>query len=453
MIRDTSNRTNSQAYMQRALQVIPYGVNSNFRYWGEEDSVVVQRASGSHIWDVDGNRYVDYRLGFGPVILGHAYPEVTRQVAEAIQDGTVFALSNTWEVGVAERICRMTGMDKVRLSNTGTEATMHALRIARGYTGRDLFIKFEGQYHGMHDYVLFNTAGTSLTMMGTRQHPRKARSSAGIPSGMEDYVIMLPFNDLDKLEEALEEHGENVAAIMVEPLLGNAAGILPQLDWLRAMRELCDEYGIVLIFDEVKTGFRVAKGGAQEYFGVRADLAAYAKALGNGFPIAAVAGTDKVMSVVKPGMVLHGGTYVGNVTAVAAAEATLRIMEEEPVFETINQRGRELMDGFDEILERYGVPHVVTGIPSIFSMMLGRDTMPQDIREFLTSDTKTYNRIAWFMIQHGIMPDTDGREPWFMSYSHTKQDIAETLTVFEDGVKEITGHRAKVSMPAMAMAA
>ncbi len=445
MIRTTVDRTKSRELSARARKVIPYGVNSNFRYWGEKESVVVKRAFGAHIWDVDDNRYVDYRLGFGPIILGHAYPEVIRQVTEAIQDGTVFALSNTWEVKVAERICRMTGMDKVRLSNTGTEATMHALRIARGYTGRDLFIKFEGQYHGMHDYVMFNTAGASLKMMGTRDHPIKARSSAGIPHGIEDYVIVLPFNDFEKMEETLKEHGERIAAVMVEPLLGNAAGILPQKGWLKAMRALCDKYGIVLIFDEVKTGFRVAKGGAQEYFGIKADLATYAKALGNGFPIAAVAGTDEVMSVVKPGKVLHGGTYTGNVTAVAAAEATLRIMEEEPVFETIDQRGRELMEGFDGILTRQGIPHVVTGIPSIFSMMLGRDDMPQDVRSYLTSDTKTYERIAWFMIHHGIMPDTDGREPWFMCYSHSKEDIAETLNVFEDAVKEISGKSVTVS--------
>jgi glutamate-1-semialdehyde 2,1-aminomutase len=422
---------------QKARAVIPYGVNSNFRYWGDEDTLVVTRGEGPYIWDADGNRYIDYRLAFGPVILGHGYPPVVERVAEAIRDGTLFAWTTPLEIRVAERIARMTGVDKVRLGNTGTEVTMHALRIARATTGRERFIKFEGQYHGMHDYVLFSTASTPARALGSRRDPINAPSSSGIPEGIRRYVINLPFNDFERLEETVEARWHELAAIIVEPLLGNAAGILPKPGWLEKIRELCDRYGIVLIFDEVKTGFRIANGGAQEYFGVQADLVTYAKALGNGFPIAAIGGKEEVMGIIEPGAVAHGGTYSGNIVGTAAADATLEVLEGEPVVETVFRRGKRLMDGIHQILTDVGIPHHMTGLPPIFSFILGVDEGPTDFRAYLRGDAALYERLAMALIERGVMPDSDGREPWFLSYSHTEEVIDETLTVFEEVVKDV----------------
>ena len=433
----TRNLTQTHALFQKAKQFIPHGVNSNFRYWGDEHTLVVTRGEGAYIWDADENQYIDYRLGFGPIILGHGYPPVVERVAAAIRDGTIFAWTTPLEVQVAERVARLTGVDKVRLGNTGTEVTMHALRIARAYTGRERFIKFEGQYHGMHDYVLFSTASTPRGTMGSRRSPLNAQLSSGIPEGIRHYVINLPFNDLERLEETVEARWPDLAAIMVEPLLGNAAGILPQPGWLEKIRELCDRYGIVLIFDEVKTGFRIANGGAQEYFGVQADLVTYAKAMGNGFPIAAIGGKESVMMVIEPGEVAHGGTYTGNAVGAAAADATLDILEKEPVIETIFQRGQQLMDGIDGILTRAGIPHCVIGLPPIFGLILGTDEEPTDFRAYLEGDAALYERLAMALIERGVMPDSDGREPWFLCYSHGEQEIAETLTVFEEAVKDV----------------
>ena len=429
----------TRALFQRAKAVIPYGVNSNFRYWGDEDTLVVTRGEGAYIWDADGNRYIDYRLGFGPIILGHAYPEVVERVAEAIRGGTLFAWTTPLEIEVAERIVRMTGVERVRLGNTGTEVTMHALRIARAYTGREKFIKFEGQYHGMHDYVLFNTASTPAGALGSRRSPVNVPTTSGIPKDIVRYVINLPFNDFERLEETVEARWHELAAIIVEPLLGNAAGILPRPGWLEKIRELCDRYGIVLIFDEVKTGFRIANGGAQEYFGVKADLVTYAKALGNGFPIAAIGGKEEVMMTIEPGAVAHGGTYTGNVVGTAAAAATLEVLEREPIIETIFQRGQRLMDGIHQILTDAGVPHFMTGVPPIFSFILGVEEEPVDFRGYCRGDDDLYERLVMALIERGVMPDSDGREPWFLCYSHTDEVIDETLTVFEEAVKQIKG--------------
>jgi len=427
----------TKSLYERATKVIPYGVNSNFRYWGTEDTLVVDKAEGTYIWDADGNRYIDYRLGFGPIILGHSHPAVVQRVQEAMQHGTVFAWTTPLEISVAERIARMCRVDKVRLANTGTEATMHALRIARAYTGREKFISFEGHYHGMADYFLFSTASANSRALGLRRSPIAVRVSSGIPLDIRKYMISLPFNDFQLLESAVNAKWGDIAAIVFEPVMGNAAGILPKPGYLEKIRELCDKYGIVMLMDEVKTGFRIANGGAQEYFGVQADLVTYAKSMGNGFPIAAIAGKEEVMMVVEPGSVAHGGTYVGNTIGTAAADATLEILENEPIIETINQRGRALMNGLDEILTEAGIPHVVTGLPPMFSLFLGSNEPPQDFRDYAAGDGDLYEEIGKELIKRGVMPDTDGREPWFLCAALSEADVSDTLNAFNDAVKAV----------------
>jgi glutamate-1-semialdehyde 2,1-aminomutase len=426
----------TRSMYQRASRLIPYGVNSNFRYWGN-DTLVISRGEGAYIWDPDENKYIDYRLGFGPVILGHGYPAIVERVSKEIAQGTIFAWLTPMEVELAEAIVRICGVDKVRLTNTGTEATMHALRIARAYTGREKFIKFEGQYHGMNDYFLFSTASSLSGSLGNRRSPIPNQVSSGIPRHIAEYVLSLPFNDFERLEETVEANWGQLAAVIVEPLLGNTAGILPRPGFLEKIRELCDKHGIVMIMDEVKTGFRIALGGAQQYFGVRADLVTYAKALGNGFPIAAIAGTDRVMMTIEPGSVAHGGTYTGNVVGVSAALATLEILENQPVLQSIASYGKVLKDGIDRILTDAGLPHHMTGLPPIFGFVLGRDEEAYDFRDYCSGDDSLYERLVYELIRRGVMPDADGREPWFLSYSHDEQVIDDSLNIFSDAVKAI----------------
>jgi glutamate-1-semialdehyde 2,1-aminomutase len=427
----------SKELFKRACEVIPHGVNSNFRYWGEEDTLVIERGEGAYIYDVDGRRSIDYRLAFGPIILGHAYPKVTQKVQQAIEGGTLFASTTPLEIEVAEKICKMCKVDKVRLTNTGTEATMHALRIARAHTGRERFIKFEGQYHGMADYFMFSNASVSPASIGSHRNPINVPSTSGIPKGLINYVINLPFNDIDRLEAEVRAHWGDIAAIIVEPIMGNVGSIMPRDGFLEAIRTLCDEYGIVMIMDEVKTGFRIALGGAQEYFGVQSDLVTYAKSLGNGFPIAAIAGKEEFMMTIAPGQVAHGGTYSGNVIGAAAAVATLDTLANEPVHETINRQGKLLMSGIGESLSEAGIPHVVMGVPSMFGYILGIDQEPSDLRSYHKGDIEMYERLAMKLIERGVQPDADAREPWFLCYSLSEKDVARTLEVFEEALGQL----------------
>jgi glutamate-1-semialdehyde 2,1-aminomutase len=330
----------------------------------------------------------------------------------------------------------MCKVDKVRLTNTGTEATMHALRIARAFTGREKFIKFEGQYHGMADYFMFSTASSHLGGLGSRRSPITLPNTSGIPKAINQYVLIVPFNDFEILERTINAKWGELAAIIVEPLLGNSASIMPQPGFLEKIRELCDQFGIVMIMDEVKTGFRVAKGGAQELFGIQADLVTYAKAMGNGFPIAAIAGKEDVMMTIEPGSLAHGGTYSGNVVGAAAADATLEIIENQPILETINQRGKLLMNGIGDILTEADIPHVITGVPSMFGILLGKDKEPREFRDYLAGDGELYEAISMGLNHRGIQPDADGREPWFLCYSLSEEDVSETLNAFNDSVKE-----------------
>jgi len=427
------DRTKTQSVFERARKVMPLGVTSNFRYWGDESTLIAQRAKGAYLWDADGNRYIDYRLGFGPAILGHAVDAIDDHVREAMQDGVIYAMTTEREVRVAERMVAMCpGVEMVRFATSGTEATMHALRIARAYTGRDKVLKFEGQYHGMYDYVLWSTY-QPVEAMGSRRDPIPVQASSGIPAAIRDLIITLPFNDFDLLERRVREQWHSLAAIIVEPMLGNCASIAPQPGFLELIRKLCDEFGIVMIMDEVKTGFRVAKGGAQELYKINPDLATYAKSLGGGgYPIAAFGGKREIMEIIGHG-VAHGGTYTGNTIGVAAADKTLEILATTNALEVVAERGKQLQKGMSDILETKGIPFAFAGHPSMFGVVLS-DHEPHDYRDWANSDHDTYDKIMIECIERGVMPDPDSREPWFLSSAHSEQDIAESLTVFEDAV-------------------
>lgn len=420
---------------KRAMQVMPLGVNSNFRYWGDGITPYVAKAKGGYLWDVDGNRYIDYRMAFGPIILGHAYPEVDNKVHEEIDKGVLFAMTGELEVQVIEKIIAMCpGVEMARLACSGTEATMHAVRVARAFTARERIIKFEGMYHGFHDHTLFSTYAP-VEAYGSAHSPIPVPSSSGIPRAMHELTITLPFNDFDILEKTLRNIGYQTAAIIAEPCMGNCGAILPREGFLDFIRQKCTEYGIVFILDEVKTGFRIAPGGAQEYYDISPDLATYAKALGNGYPVAAFGGKREIMSIIGHG-VAQGGTYTNNKPGVAAAYATLEVIQNQPILQTIAQRGQRLMDGLKQIFSEAGIQACFNGYPAMFSYAIGVDEV-HDQRSWNASEKEYYLALIEAAIERGVMPDHDPREPWFLCYAHDDTLIDETLNVMRDVVKEV----------------
>jgi len=425
----------THALQKRAQEVIPLGVNSNFRYWGDGITPYVQKAKGAYLWDVDGRKYIDYRMAFGPIILGHSYDDVDNKVIEEIQNGVLFAMTSELEVAVAEMIVEMSpAIDMVRFACSGTESTMHAIRVARAYTGRELILKFEGNYHGFHDHTLWSTYAP-VDAYGNRRSPIPVPASSGIPKTMRDFIITLPFNDSEGLERVMRSYGEQIAAVITEPCQGNCAAINPQDGFLELIRKKTEEYGCVFILDEVKTGFRIANGGAQEYYRIKPDLVTYAKALGNGYPIAAFGGKREIMSIIGLG-VAQGGTYTNNKPGVAAAYATLTLLKSQPILKTIEKRGQRLMDGLKDILEDSDIPVVMTGYPAIFSFSLGVDAVTCQ-RDWANSDHEMYLKLANKAIERGVMPDPDAREPWFLCYEHSDADIDETLNIYAEIVKEV----------------
>jgi glutamate-1-semialdehyde 2,1-aminomutase len=425
----------NNALQNRAMKKMPLGVNSNFRYWGEGITPYLQKAKGAYLWDVDDNRYIDYRMAFGPIILGHAWESVNEKVKAEIDLGTMAAMTYELEIELAEKMIRMCpGLDMVRFACSGTEATMHALRVARAYTGRERVIKFEGMYHGFQDYTLWSTYAP-VEAYGNVRNPIPVPSSSGIPRPLNEMIITLPFNDPNILEQTLKSVGEQVAAIITEPCMGNCGAILPQKNFLQLLRKQCDKYGIVFILDEVKTGFRIANGGAQEYYRIKPDLATYAKALSNGYPLAALGGKKEIMSIIGQG-VAHGGTFTNNKPGVAAAWATLTMLENEPVLKTIQKRGKRLMEGISTILTESGILHCMNGYPAMFSFAVGVESA-SDQRSWNESEKEYYLALVEALIERGVMPDHDPREPWFLCYSHSEADIDATLEVFRQAVKAV----------------
>ena len=425
-------------WFDRATAKLINGVSSQFRYWGDDDTIVIDRGEGGHVYDMDGKRYIDYQCGFGPIILGHGHEAVTRAVADAAASGTTFAMSQRREVEAAETVMDALGWaDGMRFTNTGTEATMHAIRLARGFTGRDVVVKFEGQYHGVHDYLMFSTAGVPTEALGSRYRPVPVQSSSGIPDTIRTHIRTLPFNDLELTQRLFADQGRRIAAVIVEPMLGNAFGFMPGDGFLEGLRSLCDEYGSVLIFDEVKTGFRIATGGAKEYFGVTPDIGTFAKAMGNGFPVAAIATRGELVEGWRKGGIAQAGTYSGNGVATAAANATVtQLMTGEPLAR-VEKVGRALMEGLAGILADRGVESKVVGHPAMFSIYIGKGE-PREFRDTAGHDSEMYEDVCMKMIDKGVMPCPDALEPWFICAAHSDEDVATTLQVFEESLSEVT---------------
>jgi len=430
----------------RARRTLPGGTSSNFRAWGD-DTIYVDRGLGGHVWDIDGNEFVDLRMGYGPVILGHADPRVDDHVNERMRKGVSFSLTSEDEVRAAELVCELTGwVEMARLTVSGTEATMHAMRVARGYTGRSKIVKFEGQYHGVHDYALISVLPNDLTELGDRDNPVRLAWGRGIPREITDTVIPVPFNDLETLRRVFERDGEDIAAVIIEPVLGNAQAILPRDGFHEGVRAITSEFGALLIYDEVKTGFRLARGGAAEFFGVTPDLTTYAKAMGNGYPAAAFGGSREVMSVL-PDRVSHGGTYAGNRVAAAAAVATLTIIRAEPILGSIRERGLSIQRGLSQILSARGLAHTFTGVPAMFGVMF-TDVEVHEYRDWVKTDHDLYDAIAVGMHARGAMPEPDSREPWFLCAAHDDADESRVLEAFIGSLDAALEDRAHGRLPA-----
>jgi glutamate-1-semialdehyde 2,1-aminomutase len=441
-------RTAQDAIYKRALAVMPGGTNSNFRAWGEK-TVYISRGKGGHVWDLDGNEFIDLRMGYGPVILGHADPRVDDYVNERMRLGVSFSLTSEDEVRALELLLELTKWPtKARLTVSGTEATMHAMRIARAYTGRTKIVKFEGQYHGVHDYALVSVTPNADHMgdLGSEDNPVGLAWGRGIPEVITRTIIPARYNALAALRRIFERDGDDIAAIIVEPVLGNAQGILPQPGFHEAIRALTKEFGALLIFDEVKTGFRFARGGAAEFFGITPDLATYAKAMGNGYPAAAFAGSEEVMSVL-PDKVSHGGTYAGNRIAASAAVRTLEIIRDTDVLGTIRRTGEAIQAGLSDVISRRGLPHVFTGHPSMFGIIFG-DRLPTEYRGWADTDHELYDAVAVAMAARGAMPEPDSREPWFVCEAHARgDDVDRVVSIFAESLDAALEDRAHGELP------
>ncbi len=403
---------------ERAKTLMPGGVSSPVRAI-RPYPFYVKRAEGPYLWDLDGNRFIDYCLAYGPMILGHRNPEVMRRVVAQLENGWLYGTPTPLEVELAERIiAHYPSIYMVRFVSTGSEATMAAIRIARGFTGREKIIKIEGGFHGAHDAVLVK-AGSGATTFGVPD-------SKGVPADVAKNTILVPYNDLAAMEAALKN--EKVAAVIMEPVLGNIGPILPLDGYLRGVRALTEEAGVLLIFDEVITGFRLALGGAQSYYGVSADITTLGKIIGGGFPIGVVGGRREIMENVAPqGGIYQAGTFNGSPVAMAAGLATLDVLEN--VLDKINEMGSYLRRGLSDIVEDMRLGYSVTGIASMFKIFFG--PLPRNYQEALRCDKEGYLRFFWRMLEAGIFLTPSQYETDFLSASHDKEIVDTTLEAFK----------------------
>lgn len=420
-----SNMENSNVLFEKSLEKIPGGVNSPVRAFGSVGGspLFIKSANADHIYDVDGNEFIDYVCSWGPGILGHAHPQVIEAVKKACVDGLTFGAPTKKELELAELITdAMPSIEKVRLVNSGTEATMSAIRTARGYTGRDMIIKFRGNYHGHSDGLLVKAGSAALTTA--------VPDSAGVPASYTQNTLVAEYNNEDSVRELMEQYGENVAAIIVEPVAANMGVVPPKEGFLKFLRDITLKYGTVLIFDEVITGFRLKFGGAQEYFGVKPDMTTLGKIVGGGMPIAAYGGKKEIMDRVSPtGPVYQAGTLSGNPIATTAGIETLKILKAHPeYYKQIDESAKKLADAYRKMAKEKNIPLHVNQIGSLLSAFQTGEVV-DDYDSALTSDTNAYTEYFWKMLDNGIYVAPAQFEAMFVSVAHTKEDIERTCEV------------------------
>lgn len=421
-------KTKSKTLYTKAQSLIPGGVNSPVRAFKSVNStpLFISKASGSKIWDVDGNKFIDYVMSWGPLILGHSHPEVISAVKGILKNGTSYGAPTEIEVKMAELINKMMPtVELVRMVNSGTEATMSAIRLARAYTGRKKIIKFEGCYHGHADSFLVK-AGSGATTLGIP-------SSPGVPDEIASLTLNARYNDVKSVEKLIEENKNEIACIIVEPVAGNMGVVPPKDGFLEKLRQICDRENILLVFDEVITGFRLAPGGAQEYFGVKADLTTLGKIIGGGFPVGAYGGKKEIMELVAPsGPVYQAGTLSGNPIAMTAGYTTLKILYEnrKTFYKRLESKARTLAESFKEIADKNGVKVQINQIGSMLTVFFN-DGEVYDYDSALRSDTRKFARFFNLMLENGIYLPPSQFEAMFLSSAHTDEDIEKTIDAFE----------------------
>ncbi len=421
----------SNAHFKNANTKMPLGVSSNFRYWGDDKTIYIDHGKGGRIRDIDGNEYIDYRLAYGPIILGYGDERVDEAARQGMSVGGVFALSTELEYEVACRISKMVAAaELVRFSNSGTEAVMAALRVARAFTGKDGHVVMEGGYHGVFSEVMWYSEVEDWTP--GQGAPQVLPYGEGVPALTRQLFHSVPMNDANALEDLLKAKHNDIGAFLIEPIMGNCCGIKADAQYMKDVREICDRYDVLMIVDEVKTGFRVAKGGVQELYDIKADLCTFAKAIGNGYPLSVLAGREDVMRHIGDGVV-HGGTFTAHSVSLAAAAKTLEILDETTALADIESYGLKLQAGLSTILERRGIAHCFSGHPSLMGLFFA-DTVPSNYREWIHSDYAFYDALAPELHELGILVEPDSREPWFLCESHNVECLQETLDKFERAV-------------------
>jgi len=416
-----------QEIVEKAKRVLPGGTFGNFAA-----EVVIREGKGGRVWDENGKEYIDYLLGSGPMLVGHAHPEVTEAAQAQIAKGTTFFANNRLGIELAEAIIEAVPCaEQVRFVSSGTEADLYAMRAARAFTRRDKILKFEGGYHGMSDYSLM-----SLAPKRSGNFPAPMPDSAGIPKSVRDDMIIAPFNNADAVEGLVKEHKDDLAGVIVEPfqrIIPPAAGFLDKL------RKITKENGVPLIFDEVVTGFRLAYGGAQEYYGVVPDLCTLGKVIGGGFPLAAIAGREEIMAhfdkakVGDENFLVQIGTLSGNPVAAAAGLATMAILKRPGAYERIHATGRELMGALGELLKRAGIAAQVSGEPPLFDIVFTGEPI-RDYRSTLSGDADLMRRFNALLRERGILK---GESKYYISLAHTDQDIKDTIGIWKDAIAEL----------------
>jgi len=425
-------RIRSKEYFKRALKSIPGGVNSPVRACKavKSDPIFFERGEGAYLIDVDGNRYIDYVCSWGPLILGHAHPEVIGSIYFASKKGTSFGAPTWQEVELAELIKNsIPSIEKIRLVNSGTEATMSAIRLARAYTGRKKIIKFEGCYHGHVDSLLVR-AGSGLATFGIPATP-------GVPEELTSHTLSLPFNDFSAVEKAFLEYGKEIAAVIVEPIPGNMGVVLPENGFLEFLREITQKYKALLIFDEVITGFRIGPSGAQGKYGINPDLTCLGKIIGGGLPVGAYGGKEEIMSLVSPeGPVYQAGTLSGNPIAVAAGIATLKELLKPGTYERLEYISEKLEKGIREVLKELKLSYQINRAGSMLTLFFTEKEV-KDFQGALTSDTEKFAIFWQKMLEEGIYLPPSQFEAWFVSLSHGEKEIEKTISAIYKVLKEM----------------
>lgn len=438
MSQNTNNRHKKSAeLLERARQVLAGGVSSEFRKYNYPHALFYTHGIKSRIYDVDNNEYVDFTLSQGPLILGHSHPRVLQAINDYSASGQLFAGQHIKELELAEKIQRIIpSAERLRFCLDGSEAVQTALRAARATTGKKKFLRFEGHYHGWLDNVSWGNAAPSAEALGDRENPRILPWSKGLPETAREEVMLLPWNDLQLVKNVMERHHQDIAAIITEPVMCNAGCIPPRAGFLEGLRQICDAYGTALIFDEVITGFRMGLGGAQSHFNVIPDMSVFAKAMASGYPISAIVGKQKWMRVIEDGTAIHAGTMNSGNGSVAAALATIEVLQEENPYERLYALGNELMEGLRKIAAETGHNFLVQGVGPMFHTGFTDLKQVTDYREALQYDKKKLGHFVAGLSDRGIRIINRGL--WYISTAHTAADIELALRAAREVMKEMT---------------